>query len=84
MSDIEQLDDVEFFFYAVDEHCKIARANTELLDRLCPFDSNFYPIIHEASKQFHEDCIDETRSVLSEPDDTTYVEEWDPIELVAW
>ncbi|KAG8946989.1 hypothetical protein FRC04_011285 [Tulasnella sp. 424] len=87
MSDIEQLDDVEFFFYAVDEHYKIARANTELLDHLCPFGSNFYPIIHEASKQFHplgEDCIDETRSVLSEPDDTTYVEEWDPIELVAW
>lgn len=88
MSEHEPWDDLRVIQYVEHEHLLVARDNRELMQKLRPFDSNFYPIMVEANKQLRRrsetDDNDETQSQLSDPDDATYVEEWDSGDLMAW
>ncbi|KAG8893401.1 hypothetical protein FRC00_010562 [Tulasnella sp. 408] len=88
MDEHEPWDDLRVIQYVEHEHLLVARANLELFKKLHPFNPEFYPIMVEASKQLRRrpetDDNDEIQSQFSDPDDTTYVEEWDPGDLMAW
>ncbi|KAG9047062.1 hypothetical protein FS837_003148 [Tulasnella sp. UAMH 9824] len=88
MDEHEPWDDLRVIQYVEHEHLLVARDNIELFKKFRPFNPNFYPIMVEASKQLRRrpetDDNDETQSQLSDPDDATYVEEWDPGNLMAW
>lgn len=80
--------DREFFINAVQKHISLSVANLTMVADLRPCGSHFLPVLLEAVARFQHEMgtsiEDDIKSEASDPDDPTYKEEWDPLELVRW
>ncbi|KAG9019852.1 hypothetical protein FRB90_003442 [Tulasnella sp. 427] len=84
----ESITDLQFFFRAFQRHFQLLKENLNMIQTLRPFPvSNFLDILMVAVNELDSKIrgeADDNMSEVSDPGDSTYEQNWDPLELASW